>query len=210
MGRWLKKLSETGGTPTDKADKADKDSSVSVVSTLPPHIQKKTAVNYSETRGGLTDKADKGDSVSVVSTLPPHIQKTHILDQVTRQLNADRHMVMALLSNDDLEQIDAGLITAEHLADYLNIMAKAGEPLVDPQWHLDRLLKCADTKRRQGVLNVDEWRERWKAAHELLIDHVMGCSACRAPQGHYCTPGQQHRQAYLNAYQGTATPHQQT
>src|SRR5690554_2716653 len=115
MGRWLKKISETGGSPTDNTDK---DSSVSVVSAIPPHIQKKNTDNYSNTRGAQTDKADKKGSVSVVSTLPPHIQKTQVLDQVTRQLKADRHMLLALLSDDDLEQISAGLITAEQLADY--------------------------------------------------------------------------------------------
>ena len=37
MGRWLKKISETGAVPTDNTDKGG---SVSLVSTLPPHIQK--------------------------------------------------------------------------------------------------------------------------------------------------------------------------
>lgn len=133
-----------------------------------------------------------------------------MLDQVTRQLNADRHMVMALLSDDDLEQIDAGLITSEQLADYLNTMAKDGKPLVDPQWHLDRLLKSVDTKRRHSAHKCAEQSKAWKADHEAFINHVMGCTACRAPQGHYCTAGQQHRQTYLNAYQGPATPYQQS
>ncbi|MGO3692830.1 hypothetical protein [Marinobacter sp.] len=158
-------------------------------------------MNYSETQEVLTDKADKRGSVSVVSTLPPRIQKTQVLDQVTRQLNADRHMVMALLSDDDLEQIEAGLITGGQLADYLNIMAKDGKPLTDPQWHLDRLLKSAETKRRQNAQTCRKQGKAWKPAHESFINHVMACTACRAPQGRYCIEGQQRRQAYTNAYQ---------
>jgi hypothetical protein len=71
MGRWLKKISETGGVPTDNTDK---DGSVSLVSAIPPRFQKKNADIYSDTREVLTDKADKADkggSVSLVSTLPP-------------------------------------------------------------------------------------------------------------------------------------------
>ena len=133
-----------------------------------------------------------------------------LLDKIAKELRADAHMLRRLLSDDDMQAIEEGHYSRELLADYFKLMEKDHNPIVDPQWHLDRLLKSANTKRRQSVLNVDEWRERWNAAHELFIDHVMGCSACRAPQGHYCTPGQQHRQAYLNAYQGTATPHQRS
>lgn len=197
MGRWLKKISETGGAPTDKADKS---SPVSVVSALPPRFQKKNDGVYSDTRGALTDKADKSSSVSVVSTLPPHIQKTQVIDQVTRQLSADRHVVLALLSDDDQEQIGAGLITAGHLADYLNVMKTDGKPLVDPQWHLDRLMEQVDNRPRQTALNTADWRKRWEAAHELFINHVMDCTDCRAPRGRYCPTGQLHRQKYLCAY----------
>jgi hypothetical protein len=201
MGRWLKKISETGGIPTDKTDKGG---SVSVVSALPPHFQKKNTDVYSDTRGVLTDNADKGGSVSVVSTLPPHIQKTQVIDQVTRQLNADRHMVLALLSDDDQEQIGAGLITASQLADYLNAMKADRKPLVDPQWHLDRLMEQVANRRRQNADDTADWRESWETAHELFINHVMDCSACRAPQGHYCKDGQQYRQTYLDTHQAKA------
>ena len=163
MGRWLKKISETGGVPTDKAD--------------------------------------KGGSVSLVSTLPPHIQKTQVIDQVTRQLKADRHMVLALLSDDDQEQIGEGLITANQLADYLNAMKADRKPLVDPQWHLDRLMEQVDNRRRQNAHDTAEWRECWKAAHELFINHVMDCTACRPPQRRYCDEGAKLWRVYREAHQ---------
>jgi hypothetical protein len=202
MDRWLKKISETGGIPTDNTDKGG---SVSVVSTLPPHFQKKNTNVYSDTRGVRTDKADKDRSVSVVSTLPPHIQKTQVfdqvLDQVTRQLKADRHMVLALLSDDDQEQIGERLITANQLAGYLSIMKADSKTLVDPQWHLDRLMEQVANRRSQNAHDTAEWRECWKAAHELFINHVMDCISCRAPQGRYCDSGANIRRTYIDSYQ---------
>lgn len=204
MGRWLKRISETGGTPTDKADK---ECSVSVVSAIPPHIQKKTSDSYLETRGVLTDKADKSGSVSVVSTLPPRIQKTHpanpeqMLTELAKELRATPHMLRRLLSDDDMQAIAEGEYSRELLADYFKLMERDGKPLVDPQWHLDHLLKSVNAKRLQSAHNCTKWDKAWRAAHELFINHVMACTSCRAPQGRYCETGQQHRQAYLTAYE---------
>tara|TARA_R110001592_G_scaffold215036_1_gene468376 strand:- start:1829 stop:2263 length:435 start_codon:yes stop_codon:yes gene_type:complete len=135
MGRWLKKLAETRGVPTDKADNAGP---VSVVSTLPPHIQKKNADNYSKTRGVFTDKADKVSSVSVVSAVPPHIQKPQtpavrvaqnpddLLADIAAMLQVAPNQLRALLSANDLDDIADGYNSRAYMLDYFRLMRTDG------------------------------------------------------------------------------------
>ena len=128
MGRWLKKISETGAVPTDNTDKGG---SVSLVSALPPHFQKKNADVYSDTRRVLTDKADKGGSVSLVSTLPPHIQKTQnpdaLLMDIAAMLQANPDQLRALLSTDDIQDIAEGANSRVYMLDYFRLMRADGK-----------------------------------------------------------------------------------
>jgi hypothetical protein len=132
MGRWLKKISETGGVPTDNTDK---DGSVSLVSAVPPRFQKKNADIYSDTREVLTDKADKGGSVSLVSTLPPHIQKTQnpdaLLADIAVMLRANPDQLRALLSTDDIQDIADGANSRAYMLDYFRLMRADGKLPVD-------------------------------------------------------------------------------
>tara|TARA_R110002094_G_scaffold112759_1_gene109268 strand:- start:226 stop:906 length:681 start_codon:yes stop_codon:yes gene_type:complete len=208
--------------PADSADFAE---SPQTLGTQPADDLRKTADNRKPATVRKSPQSEKNlnplinNELSNLSANPQNPQgvtsKAHqspdtVLGEIAAKMQADVHMLQSLLSDDDMQAVAEGDYSLELLVDYFKLMERDGKPLVDPQWHLDRLLKSADTKRRQSAHNVDEWDNAWKAAHELFINHVMGCTACRAPQAHYCTAGQQHRQAYLNAYQGTATPYQQS
>jgi hypothetical protein len=102
MGRWLKRLSETGGVLTDKADKAG---SVSLVSTLTPHIQKPQ---------------------------PPAVRIAQnpddLLADIAAMLQADTRQLRALLSADDIQDIADGENSRTYMLDYFRLM-RADEKL---------------------------------------------------------------------------------
>jgi hypothetical protein len=199
MGRWLKKISETGSVPTDNTDKSG---SVSLVSDLSPRFQKKNADVYSGTQGVLTDKADKDGSVSVVSTLPPHIQKTQnpdaLLLDIAAMLQANPDHLYALLCEDDIQDIADGANSRAYMLDYFRLMRTDGKlPVSTAQ------PPAKATESPQGYI---ESAKAWKPAHEAMMNHVTDCTACRAPQGRYCNEGADLRRAYWNAHQSAVSP----
>jgi hypothetical protein len=102
MGRWLKKLSETGGVLTDKADKAG---SVSLVSTLTPHIQ--------NSQSSVVRLAQNPDA---------------LLAEIAAMLQADPRQLRALLSADDIQDIADGENSRTYMLDYFRLM-RADEKL---------------------------------------------------------------------------------
>jgi hypothetical protein len=101
MGRWLKKLSETGGVLTDKADKAG---SVSFVSTPTPHIQ---------------------------NPQPPVVRLAQnpddLLAGIAAMLQAEPSQLRALLSADDLHDIAHGHNSRAYMLDYFRQMRTDGK-----------------------------------------------------------------------------------
>jgi len=102
MGRWLKKLSETGGVLTDKTDK---ERSVSFVSTPTPHIQ---------------------------NSQPPVVRLAQnpddLLADIAAMLQADPRQLRALLSADDIQDIADGENSRTYMLDYFRLM-RADEKL---------------------------------------------------------------------------------
>jgi hypothetical protein len=46
----------------------------------------------------------------------------------------------------------------------------------------------------------------WKPSHELYINHVTDCTACRAPQRRYCDEGAQLWREYWDVHQSATDP----
>jgi hypothetical protein len=113
-------------------------------------------------------------------------------------LQANPDQLRALLSTDDIQDIADGANSRAYMLDYFRLMradgklpvytgpppAMATEP---PQSHM-------------------ESARVWKPAHEAMINHVMACTACRAPQGRYCNEGADLRRVYRDAHQSATSP----
>jgi len=132
-----------------------------------------------------------------------------VLRDIAETLNADHHMLRALLDADDMQAIAEGIESRAHLLAYFRQMAKDGMPLADPQWHLDHLVRQGKARNRQQAHDKREWEKAWRAAHESFTDHLTGCPDCYAPRGHYCTTGADLRRTYLQAYQTAHHPEKQ-
>ena len=96
----------------------------------------------------------------------------------------------ALLSTDDIQDIADGANSRAYLLDYFRLMRADG-----------KLPVCTEpppakaTEPPQGYI---ESARAWKPAHEAMMNHVVACAACRAPQGRYCEQGADLRRAYLS------------
>jgi len=62
------------------------------------------------------------------------------------------------------------------------------------------------TKATESPQSHLESAKAWKPEHELYINHVTDCTACRAPQGRYCEQGAKLRRLYWDAQQSAASP----
>jgi hypothetical protein len=147
-------------------------------------------------------KGYAGLSANPQNPQPPAEQKRQdpdaLLMDIAVMLRANPDQLRALLSTDDIQDIADGANSRAYLLDYFRLMrtdenlpvctepppAKATEP---PQSHL-------------------ESARAWKPAHEAMINHVMACTACRAPQRRYCDEGAKLWRVYWDAHQSADSP----
>jgi hypothetical protein len=135
-----------------------------------------------------------GLSANPQNPQPPTEQKRQdpdaLLMDIAVMLRANPDHLYALLCEDDIQDIADGANSRAYLLDYFRLMRADG-----------KLPVCTEpppakaTEPPQGYI---ESARAWKPAHEAMMNHVVACAACRAPQGRYCEQGADLRRAYLS------------
>lgn len=131
-----------------------------------------------------------------------------LLLEIARTLEADLHMLRALLSDDDLQAIAEQCpgYNRERLTDYFRQMESDGKSLQDIDWHLNTLIRQSTARNQDKASQRRKHERAWRAAHEPFINHVMGCPSCNAPRDRYCTVGADLQRAYIDTYQNGNKP----
>jgi len=121
-----------------------------------------------------------------------------MLMDIAVMLRANPDHLYALLCEDDIQDIADGANSRAYMLDYFRLMRADG-----------KLPVCTEpppVKATEPPQSHMESARAWKPAHEAMINHVMACNACRAPQRRYCEQGSRLRRLYWDAHQ-SATSH---
>jgi hypothetical protein len=87
----------------------------------------------------------------------------------------------ALLSTDDIQDIADGANSRAYLLDYFRLMRADG-----------KLPVCTEpppAKATEPPQSHPESAKAGKPTHEAMMNHVVACAACCAPQSRYCEQG---------------------
>jgi hypothetical protein len=146
-------------------------------------------------------KGYAGLSANPQNPQPPAEQKRQdpdaLLMDIAVMLQASPGQLRALLSTDDIQDIADGANSRAYMLDYFRLMRADG-----------KLPVCTEpppAKATEPPQSHMESARAWKPAHEAMINHVMACTACRAPQGRYCDKGAELRRFYWDAQQSAAS-----
>ena len=115
-----------------------------------------------------------------------------LLLDIAAMLQANPDQLRALLSTDDIQDIADGANSRAYMLDYFRLMRTDGK--------LPICTTPLPVKANELPQSHLESARAWKPAHEAMINHVMACTACRAPQGRYCNEGADLRRVYLEAH----------
>ena len=146
-------------------------------------------------------KGYAGLSANPQNPQPPAEQKRQdpdaLLMDIAVMLQASPGQLRALLSTDDIQDIADGANSRAYMLDYFRLMRADG-----------KLPVCTEpppAKATEPPQSHMESARAWKPAHEAMINHIMACTACRAPQGRYCDKGAELRRFYWDAQQSAAS-----
>ena len=147
-------------------------------------------------------KGYAGLSANPQNPQPPTEQKRQdpdvMLMDIAAMLRANPDQLRALLCSDDIQDIADGANSRAYMLDYFRLIRANG-----------KLPVCTEpppAKATDPPQSHMESARAWKPAHEAMINHVMACTACRAPQGRYCNEGADLRRAYRDAHQSATSP----
>jgi hypothetical protein len=121
-----------------------------------------------------------------------------LLLDIAVMLQANPDQLRALLSTDDIQGIADGANSRAYLLDYFRLMRADGK--------LPICTEPPPAKATEPPQSYLESAQAWKPEHEAMMNHVTGCTACRAPQGRYCNEGADLRRVYLDAHQSATSP----
>jgi hypothetical protein len=100
---------------------------------------------------------------------------------IAAMLQANPDQLRALLSTDDIQDIADGANSRAYMLDYFRLMRADGK--------LPICKAPPPAKATESPQSRMDSEKTWKRAHEAIINHVMGCTACPAPQSRYCEQG---------------------
>jgi len=133
---------------------------------------------------------------------PPAEQKQQnpdaLLLDIAAMLQASTGQLRALLSTDDIQDIADGENSRSYMLEYFRLMRADGK--------LPICTEPPPAKSTEPPQSYLESAQAWKPEHEAMMNHVTGCTACRAPQGRYCNEGAELRRVYLDAHQSATSP----
>jgi hypothetical protein len=113
-------------------------------------------------------------------------------------LRANPDQLRAPLSADDIQAIADGANSRSYMLDYFRQMRADGK--------LPVCTAPPPAKASKPPQSHMEIAKVWKPSHELYINHVTDCTACRAPQRRYCDEGAQLWREYWDVHQSATDP----
>jgi len=96
-----------------------------------------------------------------------------LLMDIAAMLQANPDHLYALLCADDIQDIADGANNRAYLLDYFRLMRADGK--------LPICTEPPPAKATEPPQSYLESAQAWKPEHEAMMDHVTGCTACRAP-----------------------------
>ncbi|PFG53112.1 hypothetical protein ATG98_2194 [Marinobacter sp. LV10R520-4] len=121
-----------------------------------------------------------------------------MLMEIAVMLRANPDHLYALLCEDDIQDIADEANSRAYMLDYFRLMRTDGKLPIHTE--------PPPAKATEPPQSYIESAQAWKPAHEAMMNHVTGCTACRAPQGRYCNEGADLRRVYLEAHQSATSP----
>jgi len=143
-----------------------------------------------------------GLSANPQNPQPPAEQKRQdpdaLLMDIAVMLRANPDQLRALLSTDDIQDIANGENSRADTLDYFRLMRADGK--------LPVCTAPPPAKASKPPQSHMEIAKVWEPSHELYINHVTDCTACRAPQRRYCDEGAQLWREYWDVHQSATDP----
>ena len=182
MGRWLDRVKQT--TPSN--DRAGSDTAQAGRMVEPTEPTKAPSVGFVGSISGGTPKT--------VSALHEMVRACNLSGLSLRDLEAG-------LSDDDLADIQTGIVTAEVLAEYGKLFNDSGyfwkrETIQQEPRREEANPGPIPPVEAEKPSTSNAWPPRKKQARDNFINHVLECDYCYGPRDRYCDIGSKWREFY--------------